>query len=160
VEGARVVRSVLKTLGLESFLKTTGGAGLHVVVPTVPSLSWDQCLEFSREVAGVIAGSAPRRYTTAFPKAGREKKLLIDYLRNNRTNTSIAAFSTRARPGATVSLPIAWEELSLRLRPDRFTVRTVPARLAGEKKDPWEGYWQSRQKIGAQALEALRRIRS
>jgi bifunctional non-homologous end joining protein LigD len=158
VEGARVVRSVLETLGLESFLKTTGGAGLHVVVPIVPSLAWDECLAFSRKVAEAIVASNPGRYTTAFPKAGREKKLLIDYLRNNRTNTSVAAFSTRARLTAPVSLPIAWEELSARLRPGQLTVATVPARLARESTDPWEGYWKSRQKIGARALSALRRL--
>lgn len=155
VEGARLVRSVLKTLRLESFVKTTGGAGLHVVVPIAPQASWDECLAFSREVAEAIVRTRPERYTTAFPKAGRERKLLIDYLRNNRTNTSIGAFSTRARPGATVSLPIAWEDLTPRLRPDRFTVQTVPALLARQKKDPWERYWKSRQKIGTSARKAL-----
>ena len=158
VKGARFVRSVLNTLGLDSFLKTTGGVGLHVVVPIVPSLSWQQCLDFSRDVAEAIARTHPDRYTTAFPKAGREKKLLIDYLRNNRTNTSIAAFSTRARPLATVSLPIAWEDLSTRLRPGRLTVRTIPARLARQQKDPWAGYWRSRQKITAGAMKAVRAL--
>ncbi len=156
VEGARLVRSVLKTLGLESFLKTTGGVGLHVVVPIVPSVTWDACLDFSRDVAEGIVRTRPDRYTTAFPKAGRERKLLIDYLRNNRTNTSIAAFSTRARPAATVSLTIAWEELTPRLRPDQFTVQTVPTRLARQRKDPWEEYGTSKQKITARAMRAVR----
>ena len=158
IAGARVVRSMLHTLGLDSFVKTTGGAGLHVVVPIVPSRSWDECLEFSRNLAEAIVRADPARYTTSFRKAGRERKLLIDYLRNNRTNTSIAAFSTRARPAATVSLPIAWEELGPRLRPDRFTVRTVPARLVRQATDPWEGYWKSRQKIAARAMKAVARV--
>jgi bifunctional non-homologous end joining protein LigD len=129
-----------------------------VVVPLVPSASWDQCLEFSREVAAAIVRKDPARYTIKFPKAGRERKILIDYLRNNRTNTSIAAFSTRARPTAPVSVPIRWEELTPRLRPDQFTVQTLPARLARLKTDPWEGYWRSRQKIGARAIKALRAL--
>ncbi len=156
IEGARLVRSVLQTLALDSFVKTTGGAGLHVVVPIVPSATWDTCLEFSRDVAEAIVRTKPDRYTTSFPKAGRERKLLIDYLRNNRTNTSIAAFSTRARPLATVSMPIAWEDLSSRVRSDGFTVKTVPARLARQKKDPWEGYWKSRQKLTQKAIRAVR----
>jgi bifunctional non-homologous end joining protein LigD len=155
VEGARLVRSVLKTLGLESFLKTTGGAGLHVAVPIAPALSWDECLVFSRAVAERIVRASPDRYTTAFRKAGRERKLLIDYLRNNRTNTSIAAFSTRARPVATVSFPIAWEDLTGRLRGDQFTVHTVPARLARQKNDPWADFWKSRQKVTARARKAV-----
>jgi bifunctional non-homologous end joining protein LigD len=158
VEGARLVRSLLQTLGLESFVKTTGGAGLHVVVPIVPALSWDACLTFTRDVAEAIVRTQPDRYTTSFPKAGRERKLLIDYLRNNRTNTSIAAFSTRARPLATVSMPIAWEDLSPRVKADRFTVATVAARLAGQRHDPWEGYWKSRQKITQKAMRAVQRL--
>jgi bifunctional non-homologous end joining protein LigD len=129
-----------------------------VVVPVTPALRWDSCLQFSRAVAAAIVESDAGRYTMSFPKAGRERKLLIDYLRNNRTNTSIAAFSTRARPGATVSMPLAWDELTPRLRPDRFTVRTAPRRLAGLRSDPWKGYWTSRQKIGAGALEAVRKL--
>ncbi len=154
-DGARLVRSVLSTLGLESFLKTTGGSGLHVVVPLMPSRSWDECLAFSRDVAAAIVRTDPDRYTTKFAKAGRERKLLIDYLRNNRTNTSIAAFSTRARPAAPVSMPLAWDDLTARLRPQQFTVQTVPARLARSERDPWERYWKARQKIGARAIKAL-----
>ncbi len=160
IEGARLVRSVLRTLELESFVKTTGGAGLHVVVPLAPSRSWDECLQFSRDVAEAIVRTNPQRYTTSFPKAGRQRKLLIDYLRNNRTNTSVAAFSTRARPKATISLPVAWDDLNARLRSDQFTVKTVPARLARQKKDPWAGYWKTRQKISAQAMKAAARWRA
>jgi bifunctional non-homologous end joining protein LigD len=158
VEGARVVRSVLEALGLTSFLKTTGGHGLHIVVPLSPSASWTECLDFSREVASAITRTDPARYTTAFPKAGRERKLLIDYLRNNRTNTSIAAFSTRARPLATVSMPIAWDELGPRLRADRFTVKTAPRHLSRLGADPWAEYWTCRQKITARALTAVRSV--
>ncbi len=158
VEAARLVRSVLQAVRLESFVKTTGGKGLHVVVPLVPALTWDACLEFSREVAAAIVRTDSRRYTMAFPKAGRERQMLIDYLRNNRTNTSVAAFSTRARPLATVSVPISWDELTSRLRPDRFTVRTAARWLSPQTRDPWEGYWQSRQKISQAAMRAIRSV--
>jgi bifunctional non-homologous end joining protein LigD len=98
VTAALVVRDVLKTLGLASWVKTTGGRGLHVVVPLKPKRTVSECLDFSRAVSEAIARTDPRSYTTAFAKAGRERKILIDYLRNNRTNTSICAFSPRARP--------------------------------------------------------------
>lgn len=80
-------------------MKTTGGRGLHVVMPVKPARDTTECLKFSRAVSDAIVGTNPQRYTTAFAKAGRERKILIDYLRNNRTNTSICAFSARARPG-------------------------------------------------------------
>ena len=98
IAAARLVRRQLEGAGLESFVKTTGGRGLHVVVPLQPSADWSDCLAFSRGLAEAIAAHDPARYTTRFAKAGRERKILIDYLRNNRTNTSIAAFSMRAKP--------------------------------------------------------------
>jgi bifunctional non-homologous end joining protein LigD len=121
VEAARLVRAVLHAVGLASFVKTTGGRGLHVVVPLVPERRWDECLAFARTLAGVLVRQHPRRYTTAYAKAGRERQILLDYLRNNRTNTSVAAFSTRARPQAPVSMPLAWDELGGRVRSDTFT---------------------------------------
>lgn len=155
VEAARLVRSVLQAVGLASFVKTTGGHGLHVVVPLVPERRWDECLAFSRTLAEVLVRQHPRRYTTAYAKAGRERQILIDYLRNNRTNTSVSAFSTRARAGAPVSMPIAWDELGGRLRPNAFTVRNAAGRLRALRDDPWKAYWKTRQRIDARVLEAL-----
>jgi len=155
-DAARQVRRTLRALELESFLKTTGGRGLHLVVPLAPKEDWSVCLAFARAVAETIEREDPERYTTRFAKAGREGKILIDYLRNNRTNTSVAAFSTRARPGAPVSLPISWQELGPRLDPARFTIRSVPARLARQKQDPWAGYWSPRQRITAAMKRAVR----
>jgi bifunctional non-homologous end joining protein LigD len=156
VEGARVVRRALAALDLESFPKTTGGRGLHVVVPLVPQADWSACLEFSRGLSEAIERTDPDTYTTRFAKAGRGRKILIDYLRNNRTNTSIAAYSTRARPGGPISVPVTWEELRPGLRPHSFTLRTVPARLARLRRDPWLGYHSCRQKLTAQRLRAVR----
>src|SRR4029079_9997158 len=137
--------------------KTTGGRGLHVVVPLTPHADWKQCLEFSRALSERFEQAQPELYTTAFAKDGRSEKILIDYLRNNRTNTSIAAYSTRAREGAPVSLPLTWEELRTSLNPRSFTAVTVPRRMAKSKTDPWAGYWTCRQKLTAQLLRAVSR---
>jgi bifunctional non-homologous end joining protein LigD len=157
VRGARMVRDALRSLTLESFVKTTGGRGLHVVVPLAPHADWSQCLEFSRVLAERFEQAQPELYTTAFAKVGRTRKILIDYLRNNRTNTSIAAFSTRAREGAPVSVPLTWEELRVSLDAGSFTVLTVPKRLTKLKADPWAGYWKCRQKLTAQLVRAVAR---
>jgi bifunctional non-homologous end joining protein LigD len=151
VDAARLVRRLLRAAGLESFPKTTGGKGLHVVVPLTPSVDWRTCLEFSRRLAVTIERHNPRLYTTSFPKAGRERKILIDYLRNNRTNTSVSAYSTRAREGAAVSMPLTWRELTPALDPRDFTVLTVESRLA-RRKDPWAGYWETTQRLSAEAM--------
>jgi bifunctional non-homologous end joining protein LigD len=156
VTAAKLVRDVLTTLGLASWVKTTGGRGLHVVVPVKPERDWSECLAFGREVAEAIARTDPALYTTTFAKAGRDDKLLIDYLRNNRTNTSVSALSTRARPGAHVSMPVAWRDLVG--GPARWTMLTVPARLKRARTDPWADYWESRQRLSAATIKALRRL--
>ena len=132
----------LAALRLGAFVKTTGGDGLHVVVPLVPARAWGECLAFSRGARGgdrratIRARSPPRSR-----RRGRERKILVDYLRNNRTNTSVAAFSTRARPGAPVSVPLGWDELDA-AAPARRGSRCgrVPRRLASLGDDPWAGY--------------------
>jgi bifunctional non-homologous end joining protein LigD len=156
IDAARVVRRALASLELDCFVKTTGGRGLHVVVPIVADRSVADCLAFSRALVSAIASRDPERYTVAIAKAGRANKILLDYLRNNRTNTSVAAFSTRARARAPVSVPLAWEELSARMTSDHFTVATVPARLRkGKGKDPWQGYWRCRQRLTSAMLDAV-----
>jgi bifunctional non-homologous end joining protein LigD len=155
VEAARLVRELLGVLELAAFAKTTGGRCLHLVVPIVPRADWAECLEFARAFAQALVRRRPELFTELFAKAGREDKILIDYLRNNRTNTSIAAFSTRAKPDAPVSTPIAWSELSAARTPDRFTIATVPARLRSLKIDPWKSYWTTKQRLPANAVRAL-----
>ena len=156
VAAAKLVRRLLHTLALESFVKTTGGRGLHVVVPLEPRHEWSDCLAFTRAVADALVLHDPQRFTTAFARRGRERLILIDYLRNNRTNTSIAAFSTRARSGAPVSVPLSWKELTPALDPAAFTVLTVPRRLERQKTDPWAGYFHAKQRLSTRALAALR----
>jgi bifunctional non-homologous end joining protein LigD len=156
VAAAIAVRDLLDTLGLQSWVKTTGGNGLHVVAPLTPQRQWDECLAFARAVAEALTRTNASRYTTAFAKAGREKKILIDYLRNNRTNTAVAAFSARAKPSATVSMPVSWKQLTGRLKPAAFTVTTVPKKL---RTDPWRDYWSCKQKISATAFKAITQLR-
>ena len=102
-----------------------------------------------RRVASQIVREDPRTYTDSMPKAGRKDKILIDFLRNNRGSTSVAAYSTRARDGAPVSVPLAWEELDRDIRPDQYTVQNLPRRLASLKTDPWARYFKLRQRIAA-----------
>jgi bifunctional non-homologous end joining protein LigD len=156
VAAAKVVRDVLKALKLEAWVKTTGGRGLHVVMPITPSRDWSECLGFSRAVSEAIERTDPQRYTTTFAKAGRERKILIDYLRNNRTNTSVCAFSPRARPGAPVSMPLAWRDLDG--GPARWTLLTVPRRLKRLKTDPWARYWTASQRLSGQAIRTMARL--
>jgi len=155
IEGARLVRRMLKTIGLDSFAKTTGGKGLHVVVPLAPRADWRECLAFSRALAEALERHDPGLYTTTFAKAGRERKILIDYMRNNRTNTSVAAFSTRARPGAPVSMTLKWEEVTPALDPAAWTIATVERRLSSLRRDPWRDYWTCKQRLPAKAVEAF-----
>jgi bifunctional non-homologous end joining protein LigD len=148
VECAHYVRKRLLALTLASWPKTTGGKGVHIVVPLTPGADWTQCLEFTRAFADVMQSERPKDFVTTLPKRERTGKILVDYLRNNRTNTSVAAFSIRARPGAPVSMPISWDELDASLRSDAFTLRNVIERLKTMgKRDPWAGYWKRRQKL-------------
>jgi len=151
VEAGRFARRILDRAGLASFPKTTGGRGLHVVVPLQPAADWEVCLAFARMVAVEMERARPDRYTTKFRKAGREHKILVDYLRNNRTNTSIAAYSTRARPGATVSVPLRWRDVQPTLDPASFTIPAVDARMARLRSDPWADYWRTRQRMPSRA---------
>jgi bifunctional non-homologous end joining protein LigD len=154
IAAARTVRDLLHVLDLESFVKTTGGKGLHVVVPLTPAADWSECLAFARALALALERRSPDLFTGQFAKIARGRKILIDYLRNNRTNTSIAAYSTRAKPNAPVSTPITWNELSDALSPERFTMTTVLTRMR-KREDPWKRYWTTRQRLSLTATRAL-----
>jgi len=158
IRAARLVHRLLATIGLSSWVKTTGGRGLHIVVPIVPERDWSECLEFARAIAGAIAERDPDRYTMDFRKAGRESKILVDYLRNNRTNTSVCAHSLRTKEGAPVSMPIDWKDLTADRAPDTFTIRTVTSYLSRRRSDPWRGYWRSEQRLSPAVLSAVERI--
>ncbi|HEX8987538.1 MAG TPA: DNA ligase D [Rhodocyclaceae bacterium] len=153
VEGAQLARTVFEELGLASFVKTTGGKGLHVVVPLQPRLGWEEVKEFSKAVARHLARIVPERFTANMAKSKRTGRIFVDYLRNGEGATAIAAYSTRARPGAPVSVPLAWDELTA--QPPAWTVETVPRRLSALRDDPWQHYPERAQRITASMRRAL-----
>ena len=139
VDGAVVVRDALAALGLTSFVKTTGGKGLHVVVPVARRLDWDEHEAFTRAFVARIADAAPDGYTINPLKARRRGRIFLDYLRNGRGATFVAPYSPRARPGAPVATPVTWDELLAGLDPLTFTIQSIPPRLAALAADPWAG---------------------
>jgi bifunctional non-homologous end joining protein LigD len=153
-EAAELIKERLAAMKLKSWVKTTGGKGLHVVVPLTGKQTWDEVKAFSQALAERLVKETPDRYTSKMSKAGRQGKIFIDYLRNSRGATAVAAYSTRSRAGATVSVPVRWEELS-RLTLDEFTVKTVPRRLQVLKEDPWKDVGTIRQSISASARRSL-----
>lgn len=142
-EAAQEVKRRLEAAGLAAFVKTSGGKGLHVVAPLKPSAGWDAVRGFAKDMADQMAGDEPDRYVSTITKSKREGKILIDYLRNGRGSTAVAPYSTRARKGAPVSMPLEWEELSAVSGPADFTVLNARQRLASLKTDPWENYRKS-----------------
>jgi bifunctional non-homologous end joining protein LigD len=152
IAAARLVRQLLADQQLRSWVKTTGGKGLHVVVPISPAEA-ATCLAFAQAVAQSLVEAEPRRFTTNTTKLGREKQILVDALRNARANTAVAAYALRARRGATVSTPLDWDELTRRLDPARFTLRTAVAR--SREPDPWAAYGRARQELPS--LQVARR---
>ncbi|MFO0901040.1 MAG: DNA ligase D [Pirellulales bacterium] len=155
VAAARELRTFLADLGLTAFLKTTGGKGLHLVTPLVRRSTWEEAKAFAQGVAVSMARARPQRYVAVASKAQRRGKIYIDYLRNGRGATAIAPYSTRARAGATVSVPIDWDELSPRLKSDHWNVRTLPARLRALRHDPWEAFDDARTAISSKMRRAV-----
>jgi DNA ligase D-like protein (predicted polymerase) len=154
LQAARHVRDVLGTLDFTSFVKTTGGKGLHVVVPLLASASWDDTLEFSRLIAQGLARFEPARFSAGLAKAPRTSKIFVDYLRNRRGATAVSAYSSRAQPTATVSVPVAWDALDAVSRPDAFHISDVDAWYG--PTDPWADYGKTRQRLTATKLKAAR----
>jgi bifunctional non-homologous end joining protein LigD len=150
-KAAAEVRARLKKMGLESFLKTTGGKGLHIVVPIEPELEWPAIKEFAHAFVSEIEKAHPDLYLTKMTKSARKGKIYLDYLRNDRGATSVAAYSPRARAGAPVSMPLTWAELKLTERPV-FRVTEFAEWKDRLKKDPWKGLGDVRQRVKAQAL--------
>ncbi|WP_322098863.1 DNA ligase D [Microvirga roseola] len=159
IEAAFEVRQRLRHLGLESFVKTTGGKGLHVVVPLKPKAGWEEVKAFAQSLASAMATDSPDRYLATMAKQARRSKIFIDYLRNGRGATAVAAYSTRARPRAPVSTPLAWEELSASIRPSHFTVANLPTRLAHLKSDPWADLAKADQALPSPAPKRGRKSR-
>ena len=152
---ARDLHDRLKNLGLESFPRTTGGKGLHIVVPLVPQRGWEEVKAFCQEVARAQTRDDPRRVTANMAKTKRKGKIFIDYLRNGRGATAISSYSTRARTGAPVAVPIAWSEVTPAMQPDRYNVENLRRRLAVLTEDPWQNFEAARAPLTDKAIRAV-----
>ncbi|MDZ3837632.1 MAG: DNA ligase D [Rhodospirillales bacterium] len=138
LDAALDLRAVLEAIGLPAFVKTTGGKGLHLVVPLARRQGWAAVRDFSAGVVKALAAHEPKRYTANLAIASRKRKIFIDYLRNARSATAVAAYSLRARPGLPVATPLHWEEVEALDDPAELNFRTVPERLSTLTADPWE----------------------
>jgi bifunctional non-homologous end joining protein LigD len=147
VSAARDLRALLADLGLESFVKVTGGKGLHVHVPISPTYAWEQVKEFSHALARELVSRKPKLYTIEMAKSARKGKIFLDYLRNEEMATAVLPYSLRAKEKSAVALPVGWEELSRIGRSDAFTLPKALAKVRSRRHDPWEGYSDLRQKI-------------
>jgi len=158
IDAAKEVRDRLSELGLVSFCKTTGGKGLHVVAPLARAAkinpSWAEAKAVAQSLCRAMADAAPDRYVINMAKKLRTGRIFLDYLRNDRLATAVAPLSPRARPGATVSMPLTWAQVKAGLDPQRYTVRSTPALLA--KSKAWEEYCESERPLAA----AIRRLAS
>jgi bifunctional non-homologous end joining protein LigD len=148
-------RDFLADLGLKSFLKSTGGKGLHVVAPILPKQDWDEVKAFAKAVAHTLVDVRADRYTANPLKKTRKGKIFVDYLRNQRGGSAIVNYSTRAKPNAPVACPLGWDELKGLKVASPYTLKTLPLRLKAKKRDPWEGFFSTRQLITAKAKKAL-----
>jgi bifunctional non-homologous end joining protein LigD len=153
VESARLMRALLEDLGLTSFVKTTGGKGLHVVVPLRRRSSWDDVKRFTQGLAAHVARTMPARFTDKMAKPRRKGKIFVDYLRNARGATAVAPYSLRARAGAPIATPLHWDELTRGLDPGKFNLKTA-SRLRA-RADPWLGYFDLAQSITADMRRRL-----
>lgn len=146
VEATRLVMAVLDELALQYFLKTSGGKGMHIIIPIARHLDWDTTKAFARAISQFMAGQLPKRFTARMGPRNRVGKIFVDYLRNSRGASTVAAWSVRARPGLPVSVPIHHDELDRLTSSAEWTIATLWSRLDALKTDPWEGY-SNRQRI-------------
>lgn len=160
VEAARLVRKHLRALGLVSHVRTSGGKGLHVVVPLKPACPWTQVKPFARAFAESMAAAEPLAYVATATKKFRKGRIFIDYLRNGRGATSVASFSLRAREGAPVAMPLRWEELGRIKGGDAYTLASAPRRMTRLGEHPWGDYTRKKQDLTAVAARLARSPRN
>ncbi|WP_395321729.1 DNA ligase D [Variovorax sp. UC74_104] len=153
-EAAALVRAMLDALGLQAWLKTSGGKGLHVVVPLAPRYDYETVKGFSQAIVQHLARTIPARFVAKSGPSNRVGKLFVDYLRNGHGATTAVAFSARARPGLGVSMPVAWDDLGQLKSGSQWNIRTAREYLSFQAEDPWEGYWKKRQPLA----EAMKRL--
>ena len=153
-EAATLTRKMLDLLGLECWLKTSGGKGLHVVVPLTPKWDYGQVKGFSEAMVKHMAATIPKLFVSKSGESNRVGRIFIDYLRNGKGATTIAAFSARARPGLGVSVPVTWRELAGLVSSDQWNIFNLHERLKKLRADPWKDYWKKKQSLG----EAAKRL--
>jgi bifunctional non-homologous end joining protein LigD len=157
IAAAHGLRALLDELELASFPRTTGGKGLHVVVPIVPGPGWDEVKAFAEDLCAALARRDPPKYVLVATKARRHGRIFLDWLRNGRGATAVASWSTRARDEATVAMPLAWDDVTAKLDPLAFTTRTVPSLLAS-RGDAWGGFATTKQHLTAAKRAAAREL--
>ncbi|MEM5422729.1 DNA ligase D [Paraburkholderia ferrariae] len=155
LEAAQLTRELLEALGLRAWCKTSGGRGLHLVVPLTRPAGWDEAKDFARAVAGHMAATLPERFSAKMGAQNRKGRIFVDYLRNNRGASTAAAYAPRARPGLGVSVPVDWDELHTLTSGDQWNVANVRGRLEALRADPWSGYEKARQRITAAMWKQL-----
>ena len=155
LEAAQLTRELLDALGLRAWCKTSGGKGLHVVVPLTRHAGWDEVKDFARAVASHMAATLPERFSAKMGAQNRKSRIFVDYLRNGRGASTIAAYAPRARPGLGVSVPVGWDELHTLTSGDQWNVTNVRERLEGLRADPWRDYGKTRQRITASMRQQL-----
>ncbi|QMT59805.1 DNA ligase D [Legionella sp. PC997] len=152
VEGAREVRKYLEEYNLQSFVKSTGGKGLHVVIPIKPEYDWEEIKNFTKVFVQFLEQIKPQNYISKMTKSKRSGKIFVDYLRNQKTATAIGPYSTRARLHAPIATPLSWDELSDRMEDNTFNMRALLLRLKNLKEDPWKNFWDVKQSLGLDKL--------
>jgi bifunctional non-homologous end joining protein LigD len=153
-EAATLVHSFLEELGLHAWLKTSGGKGLHVVVPLAPRHDWDTVKGFSQAVVEHLASVVPNRFSAKSGAQNRVGKVFVDYIRNAHGATTAAAYSARARPGLGVSMPVSWDQLKGLKSGSQWTIANAREHLSFQKADPWADYWSARQPL----TKAMKRL--
>jgi bifunctional non-homologous end joining protein LigD len=156
VQGSKDVQARLEGVGLTTFLRTSGGKGLHVCVPIARRTTWDEVKQFAKSVADSMARDEPDRYIATMSKAKRHGKVYVDYLRNQRGATAIASYSTRARAGAPIATPLAWDELAKLTSANGFNIKNLPVRLTKLKNDPWAAFFSTRQSLTREIRAAFK----
>lgn len=139
IEAALMLQARLADLGLRSFVRTSGGKGLHVVIPVRPAAAWDSAHQFARGLAEEMARGQPQRFLAVATRSRRRGRVFIDYLRNARGSTAVCSYSLRNRPGAPLAAPLTWDELPRLRAPDQFRFDNIARRLANLDADPWAG---------------------
>ena len=153
-EAAVLMQTLLTELGLQAWLKTSGGKGLHVVVPLAPRHDYDTVKNFSQAAVRHMAKVIPSRFVAVAGGGNRVGKIFIDYLRNGHSQTTAAAFSARSRPGLGVSIPVSWDQLPSLKSGAQWTIATAREYVSFQKTDPWADYWKCRQSI-SDAMQSL-----